>query len=295
MEHQIINYNSSIDGSVQSALGYFAQGSEARPLLVALHEWSSDYTQALEKREYIEFCRANDWHFIHPDFRGPNNNPMATGSKEAVRDIIDAVEFVKDNHSVDDRAVFLVGVSGGGYTALMTLSQYPDIWSAVSVWVPIVDLARWYEQCRARGLAKYCKDIELSCGGVPEKEGHAFAEAQKRSPINYLRQIPGLDIDINAGINDGHIGSVPIEHSFRAFNAIVDEIDRVPDNEISEFVSKKRVPDCLKGNYIDDAYGVNKVLFRRISKKVRLTIFDGGHEILFKPVFNWLKMQLDLV
>jgi hypothetical protein len=110
-----------------------------------------------------------------------------------------------------------------------------------------------------------------------------------------LRQIPGLDIDINAGINDGHIGSVPIDHSLRAYNSLVDEKDNVLENEISEFVSKRRVPDCLKENFEDDVYGVNKVLFRRVSKKVRLTIFDGGHEILFEPVFNWLKMQLNLV
>ncbi len=111
---------------------FYAPGSEtAVPLIVALHTWSGDYKQgyhgAIEK-----WCIANGWAYIHPNFRGPNNRPEATGSELVVKDIVSAVEYVKGVTKIDESAIYLVGASGGGYTSLLMAGRHPEIWAGVS-------------------------------------------------------------------------------------------------------------------------------------------------------------------
>jgi len=67
---------------------------------------------------YAQWCLEHGWSFIHPNFRGPNNNATATGSDYVINDILDSVRFVFQRCSVDKSRVYLVGCSGGGYTAL---------------------------------------------------------------------------------------------------------------------------------------------------------------------------------
>ena len=88
-----ITYPCKFDGSMQSAMAYFAEGTEARPLLVALHTWSGDYTQPCTN--YANFCIANNWNLIYPNFRGPNWLEDGCGSELVVSDLEDAVAFMK--------------------------------------------------------------------------------------------------------------------------------------------------------------------------------------------------------
>ena len=101
-----------------------------------------------------------------------------------------------------------------------------------------------------------------------------------------------MALDINAGINDGHNGSVPINHSLEAFNVLAVEKDRIGAKEISEFVKTAKVPAALKGQELVDAtYGKKVVLFRRQSGTARVTIFQGGHEIIPVAALQWLAKQ----
>jgi len=84
--------------------------------------------------------------------------------------------------------------------------------------VPISDLAKWHEQGLARKHG-YHASIERCCGGPPGMP-KTDAEYRARSPLFVLDQAKGLPIDINAGIHDGHKGSVPISHSLNAFNVL---------------------------------------------------------------------------
>ena len=47
-------------------------------------------------------------------------------------------------------------------------------------------------------------------------------EYRIRSPLGRLSSaaVAGVPIDLNAGIRDGHVGSVPIGHTLRAFDAL---------------------------------------------------------------------------
>jgi len=284
-----VRYTSSADGSEQPALFYVPDVTGERPLLVALHTWSDDYRQKMSV-PYAQWCIEKGWVFIHPSFRGPNKNPEATGSEWVVHDILDAVSFAKQRGKVDTTRIYLVGASGGGYTALLMDGRAPDVWAGVSAWVPITDLVQWYLDCKKSGR-RYADDVVASVGGIPTEDPQAKTEAEKRSPLTYLAGAENVPVDINAGITDGHTGSVPVTHSIRAYNLLAREADRIGDADVATMAEKAEVPAHLRFSGEDPLYGEKKVLLRKSSQKVRLTLFDGGHEIVFEAALHWLARQ----
>jgi pimeloyl-ACP methyl ester carboxylesterase len=239
---------------------------------------------------YARWCIEKGWVFIHPNFRGSNTKPDATGSELVVKDILDAVTFAKKSARVDESRIYLVGVSGGGYTSLLMAGRAPEIWAGVSAWVPISDLQAWYYEMLRPGR-KSERGVAESCGGIPAPGSMAEKECLKRSPLTYLARAKGVPIDINAGINDGHTGSVPISHSLRAFNLLAAETDKLSESEIELFVNEAKVPPALQSPTLTEFYGTKKILFRRQSQRARVTIFDGGHEIVIEAALNWLSAQ----
>ena len=277
-----IRYVSSADKSEQPAMFYAPESKDAVPLIVALHTWSGNYKQDYHKA-IEQWCIKNDWAYIHPDFRGPNKRPEATGSELVVKDIVSAVEYAKNTTRIDRSSIYLVGTSGGGYTALVMAGRHPEIWAGVSAWVPISDLKAWHAQ------GKYVGDMEKSCGGAPGDSVAVDKEYTKRSPLTYLKMAKGLTLHINAGIHDGHNGSVPISHSLLAFNEVASTKDQISEEDICFFVEKAKVPPKLKTVISDPTYGKNYPLFRRESGNATVTIFEGGHKLVAPAATAWIQ------
>lgn len=285
-----IEYVSSADNTLQPALFYKPNTNEPAPLLVALHTWTGDYLQNLNA-PFAEWCVDNDWVFIHPNFRGPNNKPEATGSDLVIQDILSAVDFAKQHSNVDLNRIYLVGASGGGHAALLVSALHPDIWAGVSVWVPVTDLSVWYDQVGQLDR-QYLTFLEQSMGGAPGTSPEVDLAYKNRSPITYLSTSTPINLDINAGIHDGHDGLVPISHSLLAYNALTAPEYHLSEQEIQYFVGQAQVPQHLIDPLLSDSsFGERAVLFRRQTENVRLTLFDGGHEILFEPALMWLAQQ----
>ena len=266
------------------------------PLLVALHTWSGDYRQ-IGSIPYFEHCKENGWAFIHPNFRGPNNNPDATGSDNVIQDILDAVAYAKNNSRIDNKRIYLVGCSGGGYTGLLVAARHPKSWAGVSLWAAVADLKQFYSESLKRKNEKVVDSLTKSCGGEPGQAESIDQEYRRRSPVHFLKKAGGLNIDLNAGIHDGYNGSVPINHSLEAFNLLCQANDlkqcRLTEAEIEYFIKNQSVPEHLRGERAEDLlYGEKKVLFRRTAGPVRLTIFDGGHEIITRAAMEWLSRQV---
>jgi pimeloyl-ACP methyl ester carboxylesterase len=285
-----IEYKSTADNTLQPALFYKPDVNNPSPLLVALHTWSGDYRQ-YTSIPYAEWCIKNKWVFIHPNFRGPNNKPEATGSDMVIQDILSAVEYTRNNSNIDPNRIYLVGVSGGGYTALVVSAKHPDIWAGVSVWASITDLSAWYFQSKQLH-PQYADDIVKSLEGIPGYSTKVNLAYRNRSPITYLATATFVPIDINAGINDGHTGSVPISHSLLAFNALAAPENRLSEEDIGYFVEHAKVPTHLIDPLLSDtSYGKKAPLFRRQSQNARITIFNGNHEIIFYAALLWLAQQ----
>jgi acetyl esterase/lipase len=280
---------------MQPAMFYKPDVKEPRPLLVSLHTWSNTYKDGWPGYGGT-WCVEQGWVFIYPNFRGANNRPEATGSDLVMQDILDAVEYAKKNGVVDESRIYLMGVSGGGYAALLMAGRAPDVWAGVSAWVPISDLKAWHAESKSppaylKQKTSYWKSIETSCGGDPAKDPKAAEEAKKRSPLTYLQNTKNLPLDINAGIQDGHTGSVPISHTLNAFNLLAAEKDRLTAEEIEYFVKEAQVPPKIKAGIEEDPCWGKKLLFRRQSGLTRATIFNGGHEMNTKAALAWLAQQ----
>ncbi|MBE6357409.1 MAG: hypothetical protein E7058_09945 [Lentisphaerae bacterium] len=286
-----VSYLSELDKTMQPALFAPASGSEPRPLVVSLHTWSADMTQA--STQFFARAAERNWHCIFPNFRGPNWTVEACGSDLVISDIASAVAYVKANYAVDENRVYLVGGSGGGHASLLMAALRPELWSAVSSWCPISDLVKWHKSCRnSPRESGYADDIEKACGGDPESDPAVFAEAMKRSSVTYLEKSAGKCIvDIGTGIHDGYTGSVPVSHTLEAYNLLAAPEDRISQEDIEYIVKNQEIPAHLKFVGYDPAYGENRVLFRRVSGMVRVTVFEGGHNLLPGPAFGFLERQ----
>ncbi len=285
---QKITYLSQADGTMQPALYYDPGGAEPKPLLVALHSWSGNYQQP--NGAYGAWCIAKKWVMIHPDFRGVNEKPEACGSELVVQDILSAVDFAKKHSSVDETRIYLMGGSGGGYASLLMAGRAPDIWAAVSAWCPIYDLKAWHRETAERKL-RYSAMLEKVCGGSPGISQTVDEQYRLRSASNWLSNAGKVNLSINTGITDGHNGSVPVGHSLRAFNSVAAPEHRISEDAIESIERQPELPEGLKGPIEDLLFVKKKALFQKRSTNVQVTLFQGGHEILYDAGLNWLEYQ----
>jgi hypothetical protein len=101
-----------------------------------------------------------------------------------------------------------------------------------------------------------------------------------------------VPLDIAHGIHDGRKGSVPFEHSLRAFNVAV-KPERGSIQQTSQATTRRKNchPGWSPASPVDASYGLKTPLFRATSGNTRVTIFEGGHEIVHQAALNWLAKQ----
>lgn len=285
-----IEYLSSGDNSLQPSLFYSPPIEETPvPLLVALHTWSSGYNQAGGEVNYAKWCIKAGWCFIHPHFRGPNYTNQAMGSDLVVQDILSSIEYAKAKANIDENRIYCIGVSGGGHASLLMAGRAPDIWAGVSAWCGISDIAKWHQECEGTKFKRYAGHIEQALGASPGSSPEITADAMHRSPVRWLANSAEVPLDINHGIHDGRSGSVPFTHSLDAWNRIVPGDQRITQGNISEFYKTQKCPEPFPCD--DHLYGKRQPKFRKIHNQTRLTIFEGGHEIIHHAALNWLAHQ----
>lgn len=290
------------DGQMQPAMWY-APPPDARgprPLLVGLHTWSSHYASAGGDAVYADWCITQGWAFVHPHFRGPNNTPQSLGSDRAVQDIVEAVAWAKQQTQVDESRIYLIGVSGGGHMALQMAGRHPEIWAGISAWCGISDVAQWHADHMKTSIVdgketwtpdKYARDIEAALGGRPTADGALRKDAWNRSPLSSLAAAKVVPLDIAAGVLDGRSGSVPFTHSLLAFNAVVEKGERLPEDLIAQYYKTQELPAGWQTPEPDASYAAWTPLFRKTSGNTRVTIFQGGHEMVHQAALNWLAKQ----
>ena len=285
---------SPLDGETQPLLHWAPEeaATQATPLFVFLHSWSSDYKQ--DNSKWFVECVRHRWIWLHPDFRGINQTPKACGSKFARQDVLDAVKFAREKWHVDSSRIYMAGVSGGGHMSLLMAGHHPDQFSAVSSWVGPTDLADWYRFHLKDGKPqKYATMISKSLSGPPGIAQDIDSDYHDRSPVFHLHQVGDLPISIWTGVQDGHAGSVPIRHSLRAFNAIAKSHGSplISDKEIEELSLPMHVSSPTETDRNEDETLGRTLYLRRNSRDSMVTVFDGGHESIPEAAFEWLKVR----
>ncbi|UAW97413.1 alpha/beta fold hydrolase [Halopseudomonas nanhaiensis] len=293
-EVEDIEIPSSADGAHQKALFYDSGSDRDKPLLLVLHSWSTGYLQNIDI-PLAEFARANDWVFMHPDFRGANTgDPDTTASEMVLSDMHDALQYARDNANVDPSRIYLLGYSGGAMNALHLARMNPDVFAGTAIWVPVYDLVDWYEWNASRG-EKYAGEIEGACGGNPLENDTARQECRKRSPSTYMSEVAGkLPILIAHGIDDE---TVPPDYALRAFNDLAKQGEGVDAAAYEQLRSTREVPDALRSRHVNDGDLVGfesaeaDVLLHMKSGPVELVLFEGEHDMLYRPGLEWLARQ----
>ena len=282
---------SSADGSEQPLYAVFPEGEEPVPLLVGLHSWSLSCRASIPAVGMRAYCETNGWAFVYPNCRGPNNRPEACGSDLAVADMMDAIAWAKTQRAIDASRIYLIGSSGGGYLSLLVAARHPETFAAVAAFCPITDLARWHTESR-RLEQGYYRMLEACCGGTPDT---CAAEYAARSPVWFLPNArkDGPVFYIAAGIHDGHrTQTVPAGHSVRAFNALAEAKDRFTDAQIAAIEAREAAPYGLEFKGVDPLYPPeHRVHLRRTSGRVRLTLFEGGHNTVAPAGYDFVRRQ----
>jgi hypothetical protein len=277
---------SSFDGKIQQAYFYATHSKTPKPLIISLHTWGGNYKQTdILGKAAVE----KDWNYIHPDFRGANNNSEACGSYQVISDIDDAISYALKNANTDSLNVNVIGASGGGYATLLAYMRSTKNIRSFSAWVPISNLEDWYYESLERDIS-YAKDLSLVTTG--NTVNFNPAEARSRSPFFMTTPVKmriNSNLNIFCGINDGYSGSVPISQSINFYNKVVGDFDTMAiDSKVGE-----QVEDLLiKRQYLcksksNKKIGDRKIIFQiNYKDKVSLTIFEGGHEILESAAFD---------
>lgn len=270
---------STTDGKIQKAYFYKSAENTPRPLIVSLHTWSGNYQQ---KDTLIQFCIQRGFHYIHPDFRGPNNTQEALGSDLVVSDIDDAISYSIANASVDPGNIHVIGVSGGGHATVLTYMKSKHNIRSFSAYVGIYNLIDWYHESTGR-KNKYGQDILQATS--PDSKFLNTEEVKKRSPYYMTTPVEkrkNSKLNLYAGVHDGYTGSVPISHTLQMYNKVVKDfqpdakLPLVPEEFIQTMLKERSLP-----GYVDtDLFMDRKIIYQNNSKNlINLVIFEGTHEM----------------
>ena len=284
IDYETLTFTSTHDQTEQPARYYASPKSGDQPLLVLLHSWSTDINN-YNPDDWVKVAREYGWHVVVPHFRGGNFNPEACASPAARQDILDATAAVIQRYAVDTTRVYLAGSSGGGHMSMVMAAHSPQTWTAVSAWVGISNLTDWHAETKASGR-KYYKDIEACAGGAPGSSPEVDAQLRARSPLFHIAAAKAIPLDLNAGVHDGHTGSVPTHHTLDAYNAVASALGEaaIPQSTINALAQEIVPPEAP---VVDETYE-RRIHLRETAGKCRVTIFEGGHEGLPKPACAWL-------
>ncbi|WP_296701436.1 prolyl oligopeptidase family serine peptidase [Algoriphagus sp.] len=286
-EFKIVKIKSPIDESLQPAYFYKTKSPDPQPLVVSLHTWSNDYTQY---DSINGFSLEKDYNYIHPNFRGVNNTKDACCSDLVISDIDASIDFALENANVDTTRIYVIGMSGGGYATLAMFMKSKHRIKKFSSWVPLVDLVQWYEETKILKL-KYSAEI-LAC--TESQDGLLNEEiARLKSPIFWETPIKKLNystLEISTGIYDGMIGNgvIPITHSINFYNKLLSDLSVTDSTKYVSDRERLRLLEFRKPLGDFGQISGRKVILLKETNNIKLTLFEGGHEILTKYAFEEL-------
>jgi hypothetical protein len=280
--------NSTMDGNLQVFYYYKSNNKNPQPLIVQLHSWSYP-ADSLKTIGLDSIAKNKNYNYIFPDFRGVNNHFKACCSDFVIADIDEAIDWALKNMKVDKNRIYVIGYSGGGYATLAMYMKSRHNISGFSAWASISDLVAWYGESIER-KNKYATEI-VNCIG----SNNIFdtLKAKERSPLFWTTPVikrKKCVLQIFAGIHDGYNGPVPISQSINFYNKLLSDFREtdtskyVNNKDLKCMVNTRSFPSSNSGNKI----GNRTIHYQKASKKVILTIFEGGHEMLSKQALEYI-------
>jgi len=238
----------------------------------------------------IEASKKN-YNYIFPNFRGVNNHPKACCSEFVISDIDEAIDWALKNMNVDKKRIYIIGYSGGGYATLAMYMKSRHNIRSFSAWASISDIVAWYGESLAR-KNKYAGEI-LKCLGSDALD---TIKAKERSPLFWttpIKKRKKSSLQIFAGIHDGYgyDKPVPISQSVNFYNKILSDFG---ERDTSKYANTEDLKLMLKTQSFPSQntnllIGDKVIHYKRQSKNIMLTIFEGGHDILSKQALEYIE------
>lgn len=243
----VCHYRSSVDDTNQPYLVSAPQSTRSpSACIVYLH----DTLDAPTREGFLEsaFQTAHHWKdaLAQDDMGALFVQPMGRGNASwlgaAGQDLFDVLEVLHDEHSFDQRRVFLIGVGAGATGALQLAAWFPDRWAAIACCAPSVD-----------------DRLDHPSGSIPPWEEPA------RESMRTISLIRNLDTPIyleHPLFHDGLSGSAHVDH----FEALIKALHRSPCP-----LTVVREPALLppKGLWPSDPAGVLQWLMAQPSNRSR--------------------------
>lgn len=270
---------SSLDGEAQEAFFYPAKSTQ--PLIVSLHSWGTNFTQA---DSLVLFAVEKGWNYIHPDYRGQQWEKNSCCYPASVQDIDDAIDYSIRHGNVDTSRIYVIGKSGGGSGALAAFlkSKYKSL--NCMAWAPIPDYVSWYREVLVNPELKK-KYLEKILLGTNSSDTLNVDEAKLKSPhyfpVRNFSEYQNKKLTIYAGIYDGIKGSTSISQPIQFYNHLLQEWN-VSDSSVyvdaneHRYLFKERKTIFPTGKFL----GTRGIVHLEEYKNVKLIIFNGEHELL---------------
>lgn len=285
--------NSTLDGNLQVFYYYKSIDKKSKPLIVQLHSWS--YTaNDLETIGLDNVVVSKNYNYIFPNFRGVNNHPKACCSEFVIADIDEAIDWALKNMNIDRNRIYIIGFSGGGFATLAMYMKSRHTIKGFSAWASISDLVAWYGESVER-KNKYANEI-IQCIGM--NNTFDTLKAKERSPFYWttpVKKRKKSSLQIFAGIHDGYRfnAPVPISHSINFYNKLLSDFG---EKDISKYVSTEDLKIMVNTQAFPTSnsnikIGDRIIHYQKASKKIMLTIFEGGHEILSKQALEYIEQK----
>ena len=179
----------SFDGGTIPANVYMAKGEATRPhpTIVAYHGGPSRVS-AIQWSERNSFFVSLGYAVVEPNVRGSTGYGRAyeladngAARRDALKDVETSARWVAAQPWADSERMVVFGESYGGYTALVALARWPDIWRAGVDMSGIVDLRTFMSSTSGR-----IREVFLAELGDPVKDAELYAEL---SPITRVDDI----------------------------------------------------------------------------------------------------------
>ncbi len=184
--------------------------------------------------------------------------------------------------NIDSDRIYVIGASGGGYATLSLFMKSRHKIKKFSAWASISDLESWYfeKQLKREGFM-------ISGGKLTKKFKEDLSPIYTKTKSPLFWSYPDLDRDkaslyIYAGVYDGIQGSVPITHSINFYNKLLNDL-KVSDTSL--FVTDHEKLYLLEKRKTLGDFGSiceRPIFLEKKHKNMKLTIFEGGHEILYQ-------------
>ena len=193
--------------------------------------------------------------------------------------------------NVDRKQIYIIGYSGGGYATLAMYMKSKHKIKGFSAWASISDLVAWYEESAQR-KNKYADEI-IKCIGAD----NVFDDlkAKERSPLYWttpVKERKNSNLQLFAGIHDGYHynAPVPISQSINFYNKLLNDYG---EKDTTKYVSNEEMKILTETQSFPASNSIKKlsdrvIHYQKTSKRIMLTIFEGGHDLLSKEALEYI-------